>query len=273
MRLTRTDLPAHPPAFSTAVTAPSRGWRPALACGLAAALLGACAVAPSAPTRVAPPVEDAARAAGFGPDWQGVPLPGKRHTRYRAASEAGRSCLHASADRSASMWRRKVHVSPSDLGQLRFSWKVQQLIAEADMSDRDTDDAPVRVVLAFDGDHGRLDLRDRMLFDLAESLTGERPPYATLMYVWDNHAPVDSVLPGFRTDRIRKLVLESGPQRLSRWLDYQRDVAADFRRLYGEEPGALIGVAVMTDADNTQSRSEAWYGPIQLTGADGRPLF
>lgn len=215
---------------------------------------------------------DPALAAGFGPDWQGVPLPGKRHTVYRHARAGERHCLHASADRSASMWRRKVHVAPADLGQLRFSWMVPGLIPEADLSDRDAEDAPVRIVLAFDGDHARLGLRDRMLFDLAETLTGERPPYATLMYVWDNRAPVDSVIHAARTDRIRKLVLESGPQRLSRWIDYQRDIAADYRRLYGEEPGALIGVAVMTDADNTQGRSEAYYGPISLTTADGRRL-
>lgn len=215
---------------------------------------------------------DPAMAAGFGPDWQGVPLPGKRHTQYRLARDGERHCLHASADRSASMWRRKLNVAPADLGQLRFSWKVPGLIPEADLSDRDAEDAPVRIVLAFDGDHARLSLRDRMLFDLAETLTGERPPYATLMYVWDGKAPVDSVIHAARTDRIRKLVLESGPTRLSRWLDYRRDIAADYRRLYGEEPGTLIGVAVMTDADNTQGRSEAFYGPIQLTAADGRRL-
>jgi hypothetical protein len=255
----------------SALVATRHGWRACLAAGLAVVVLAGCAVTPGAPAAASPP--DAALAAGFGPDWQGVPLPGKRHTRYQAASEAGRSCLHASADRSASMWRRKVHVAPADLGQLRFSWKVPGLIPEADLSDRDAEDAPARIVLAFDGDHNRLGMRDRMLFELAETLTGERPPYATLMYVWDNRAPVDSVIHAARTDRVRKLVLESGPSRLSRWLDYQRDIAADFRRLYGEEPGTLIGVAVMTDADNTQSRSEAFYGPIQLTGGDGRPLF
>ncbi|MDP4301926.1 DUF3047 domain-containing protein [Leptothrix discophora] len=247
----------------------------------AATLLAGCAVTPGSPgalgvpvtSGVSTPTDGAAWAAGFGPDWQGVPLPGKRHTNYSPASDAGRACVHAAADRSASMWRRKVHIAPAELGQLRFSWKVPGLIPEADLSDRDAEDAPVRIVLAFDGDHARLGMRDRMLFELAETLTGERPPYATLMYVWDNRAPVDSVIHAARTDRVRKLVLESGPSRLSRWLDYQRDVAADFRRLYGEEPGALIGVAIMTDADNTQSRSEAFYGPIRLTGADGRPLF
>ena len=68
-----------------------------------------------------------------------------------------------------------------------------------------------------------------------------------------------------RTDRIRKLVVESGPQRLSRWLDYERNVRADFEQAFGEPPGALVGIGIMTDTDNTQSQARAWYGPLNLT--------
>ena len=39
---------------------------------------------------------------------------------------------------------------------------------------------------------------------------------------------------------------------------------ADFRRAFGEEPGRLVAVALMTDTDNTQARAEAWYGPVEL---------
>ena len=75
------------------------------------------------------------------------------------------------------------------MGSVKFSWQVAQLIAAADLTDRDTDDSPVRLILAFDGDHGRLSLRNRMMFELAQAVTGETPPFATLMYVWDNKAP------------------------------------------------------------------------------------
>ena len=67
-----------------------------------------------------------------------------------------------------------------------------------------------------------------------------------------------------RTDRIRKLVLESGPNRLNRWLDYERDIRADFVQAYGEEPGRLIAVGIMTDTDNTRASTQAWYGPVML---------
>ena len=120
------------------------------------------------------------------------------------------------------------------------------------------------MVFALDGDHGKLSARNRMLFDLAQAVGGERPPYATLMYVWDNKAAPETLLHGGRTDRVRKIVVESGPEHRKRWRDYERHLADDFRRAFGEEPGPLIAVGVMTDADNTRSRATAWYGPIEL---------
>jgi hypothetical protein len=103
-----------------------------------------------------------------------------------------------------------------------------------------------------------------MMFDLMQSLSGEAPPFATLMYVWDSRAEVESVVLNQRSDRIRKIVLESGPAHLGQWRSYERDVRADYRRAFGEDPGALIGVAVMTDSDNTRSRAEAWYDEIRF---------
>jgi len=105
-----------------------------------------------------------------------------------------------------------------------------------------------------------------MQFQLVETLTGEVPPYAMLMYVWDNHAAVDTVLPGARSDRVRKIVLESGDTHLRRWRNYRRNLFVDFQRAFGEPPGRLIGMALMTDTDNTGAATEAWYGDVVLKG-------
>ena len=102
------------------------------------------------------------------------------------------------------------------------------------------------------------------MFELAHALTGEVPPYATLMYVWEGVAPVDSLVVSPRSDRIRKIVLDSGSSRLGQWRQHRRNLVEDFRRAFGEDPGPLLAVAVMTDADNTQSTAQAWYGPIDL---------
>jgi hypothetical protein len=196
--------------------------------------------------------------------WHDVPLPGKRLTRYAQAHKDGRACIHARAENSASMWRRKVNVSADQLGRARWTWRVDRLNAQASVADVDREDAVARVIFAFDGDRSRLSARNRAMFDLARALTGEEPPYATLMYVWETRKPVDTVVVNPRSDRIRKLVVDSGPGHLGTWRVHQRDLVADFERAFGEKPGALVAIGKMTDADNTQARAEAWYGPIEL---------
>lgn len=197
-------------------------------------------------------------------DWQPYALPGKSKTSYAARYADGRWVLHARAERSASLYRRSLRIDPDRLGDVVFSWKVPSLNAGADVRQSDTEDAVVRVLLSFDGDHARLSPRNRMMFDLMQGLTGETPPFATLMYVWDTDADVGSVVVNKRTDRVRKIVLESGAQHVGQWREYRRDIRADYRRAFGEDPGPLIGVAVMTDADNTESQAEAWYGEIRF---------
>lgn len=196
--------------------------------------------------------------------WQHRAFPGKKSTRYSRIELDGRSAVQSDSTGSASMLRQHLRVEPAALGTLRFSWKVPALIANADMTRRETDDSPVRVVLAFDGDRSNFSAKNAMLSELAMVLTGEPLPYASLMYVWGNRSPAGSVIVNPRTDRIRKLVLESGPQGLGRWIDYQRDIRADYEKAFGEPPGALIGIGIMTDSDNTSGRSMAWYGPLSL---------
>jgi hypothetical protein len=150
------------------------------------------------------------------------------------------------------------------LGQLGFSWMVPALIAGADMGVRGLDDSPVRLILAFEGDRNQFSGKNSMLNELARLVTGEEMPYATLMYVWCNQRPVGSVIQNPRTDRIRKIVVESGPQGLMQWRSYERNIRADFVHAFGEPPGALVAIGLMTDSDNTHSNAVAWYGPISL---------
>jgi Protein of unknown function (DUF3047) len=196
--------------------------------------------------------------------WQPWALPSKRQTQFKRVKQGGREAIHASAMSSASLMRKKIRIDAVDLGALKFSWQTPMLIEAADMAERDAEDAVVRVILSFEGDRSKFSNKNRMLSDLSQALTGEEMPYATLMYVWCNMCPVGSVIVNPRTDRIRKLVVESGKGNLGKWLDYERDIRADFMQAFGEEPGAITGIALMTDTDNTQSKATAWYGPISF---------
>lgn len=196
--------------------------------------------------------------------WQHQTFPGKRKNRYQYVWREGRPAMAVSSDQSISALRQKVMHSPQALGRVQFSWKVDRVIAEADLQQGAKEDSPVRLVLVFDGDRSRLSARDAMLSELARAVTGEEMPYATLMYVWSNQLPVGTVVPNRRTDRIRKLVIQSGSEATQRWLDYERDIRADYEQVFGEPPGTLKAIAIMTDTDNTGSSVRAWYGPVQL---------
>ena len=196
--------------------------------------------------------------------WEAVALPGKLRTAFKLEKREQRPALLADAQSSASMLRQRLNIPPEQLGRLRFDWQVESLMSQADMSVRERGDSPVRLILAFDGDRSRFSAKNAMLSELTRALTGEDMPYATLMYVWSNHHPVDSVIVNPRTDRVRKWVVESGAARLKQWVSYQRDVRADFEKAFGEAPGHLVGIAIMTDSDNTRSNVRAWYGDIRF---------
>lgn len=197
-------------------------------------------------------------------EWHDVPLPGKRRTEYHWEVFDGQRVIKANAQASASMYRRRLAKPRRELGQIEFAWWAHALPQGGDVATADATDAAARVLLAFGGDPARLSQRNQMSFELARTLTGEAPPFATLAYVWDVDAPVESLVVHPRSDRMRKIVVESGPQGLRQWRRYRRSIVADYRRAFGEAPGPLLAVAVMTDGDNTRSSLITRYASIEL---------
>ncbi|MCX7741796.1 MAG: DUF3047 domain-containing protein [Tepidimonas sp.] len=262
--------PDHPARASTpTVTLPSAGRRRALTwlgCGTAAALVGCASGPPAARPEAALADSDWARASQLAPGarWEHHVFPQRRITHYHAGQHEGRPALHADSDAGTSAVRMRLRVPADDIAALRWSWWVDELNPAFDISERDTDDAVARVILAFEGGREHWTARDHQLSELARLVTGEPLPDATLMYVWDARLPVGTVVRHPGTGRIRKLVVASGGQHLGHWLDLQRDPVADMQALFGETPSALVAVGLMTDANNTRSRARAWYGPLTL---------
>lgn len=196
--------------------------------------------------------------------------PSKTRTRYRLERDADGVIIAANADAAASGLVRRTSLSPFLMPTLEWRWKVDQLIPGADNTDRYAEDAPVRIVLAFDGDKRSLPMRDRLFFEQVRLLSGQDMPYATLMYIWENRQPVGTVIHNPNTNRVRKLVVASGEKDLKRWKHFRRNVVADYIQAFGKPPGTLIGVAILTDTDNTRQRVSAAYGDLRI----GRlPLF
>jgi len=247
---------------------------PALALG---GMLGGCASAPA--SRAAPavavapgevvPFSSAGADGGLPRGW--APYVMRRdlpRTQYQTCRQDGRTVLHAQGTGTSSGLQCQVSVDPVQTPWLRWQWRVNEMDARATIGDEDISDTPTRIIIGFEGDMSRLSFRDRLIFEQVELFTGHKLPFATLMYVWDGQLPVEHVRHHERTGRVRYLVAESGESQLRQWLSVERNVMADYQRVFGEAPGRISSVGVLTDSDDLKSPTEAWYGDI---GFFGRP--
>ena len=190
--------------------------------------------------------------------------PFKKSTVYRLENYQGRTVLSANSKISASGLAVKLRPRQAMNLLLQWEWKAVTPITNADNTDGYTDDAPLRILVAFDGNKSKLPLKEKMTFEMANLISGQEMPYATLMYIWSGRSPVDTIIPNAHTSRIKMIVVDSGWDHLGQWHKHQRDLAADFKRAYGEAPGEVIGIALLTDTDNTKSETRAFYGDIEL---------
>jgi hypothetical protein len=236
------------------------------------ALMAGCAVAPPADTAwpdVQPFSANAADAA-LPRGWQAwIINRAKKPTRYDLVIDpaSGRVVLHALAEESASGLKQRLDVDPLERPIIGWAWRVVDLIAAADNQDRYSEDAPARLMLFFDGDKRTLPVREQMLLETAQLLTGQELPYATLMYVWENRFRTETMLRNAFTEQVRMIVVGTGRERLGSWKVFERNYVDDYQRAFGAPPGRLIGVGIMTDTDNTGEAIEAFYGDIVLKPA------
>jgi hypothetical protein len=189
----------------------------------------------------------------------------KKQTSYDLVHKDGATVVMARADDSASALLHPLdRVDPRRYRDLAWRWKTEALIRDQDNTRSATEDAPLRLVIRFDGDRSKLDFSERMFSAQVKAVTGQELPYATLMYIWTRNAPRETVITSRFTERIRMIVAESGADKLGSWQQVRRDLFEDFRRAYGEEPGPITGIGIMTDTDNTGAQAQAWYGDIVL---------
>lgn len=243
--------------------ATSRRWRLA---GFAALIFAGAVVAESIAPIVVGAFSSLPPGASPPPGWSPLVFRNiSRHTTYTLEPdpESG-TVVHARAKASASGLIRRVDIDAAATPLLHWRWKVAAPVPDGDVTRRDRDDYAARIYVTFRYSPERLSLLERARFAAARALYGEYPPHAGLNYIWDARSPVGTTVPNPYTDRVRMIVVESGEARVGGWLDYERDIVADYRRAFNEDPPPISGIALMTDTDNTGATAQAWYGDIEL---------
>lgn len=192
---------------------------------------------------------------------------GNAPTGYRIVEVDGTRALEADAQEGGSGLARKIRIDPLRHPWLEWRWRAEPEPG-ADLRAASAASPLARLSLAFHGDVAKLDFDDRAKLRLAMRLTANGLPYASLVYVWMLDAPVGTVIHSAYTDRVRLMVVESGPQRLGQWVSVRRNVVEDYRRAFGEDPGDIVAVGLMTDPGDDYSRRRGYYGDITFRRQD-----
>ncbi len=203
------------------------------------------------------------------PPWRVVGLPKQRKpfTRFTVATIDGQRAVRVDANASYGNLVHPLDELPDTVRHLRWQWRMAEPNLASDLRHKAGDDSPVKVCALFDLPMSAVPFLERQILRVARVGSSEALPSATVCYVWDASLPPGTVLDNAFSRRIRMIVLRGPEAPLQSWVSEQRDVAADFLRLFGDESKTvppLVGIAIAGDADNTQGHSVAFVGAITL---------
>ncbi len=260
---------------------PMNLWR--MSIGTAGLVLAGCAaVAPvddltwSSPLAKSLPLEEgavieAARFSKLRPngsdlgEWQQFEIVrGNKPTNYHLVERDGVVVIQAESSEGGSGLFRKIRIDPHRNPIIEWRWRVPSDSGRGGQDGPSAESPPVRLSLAFDGDAATLDFDDRAKLRMAKALTPHGLPFASLLYVWQNRDPVDTLYSSPHTERVRHIVVASGERQLDQWVSVRRNVLEDYRRAFGEEPGDIVAVGIMTDYGDNGAPRRAFYGDIRF---------
>ncbi len=170
--------------------------------------------------------------------------PFKGNTTYNVVKDNGTSVLQAHSVHAASGLIKKVKLDAKKYPILRWSWKIDHTLKKEDAKKKSGDDFAARVYVVF----------PRTFFWRLRAIN----------YVWATKLPKNSVVASPYTANSLIVAVESGDEKVGTWVSEERDIYEDYRKMFGEEPPELGGVALMTDTDDTRDEVTSWYGDIFL---------
>lgn len=206
-----------------------------------------------------------AAAEGSGPPDGWKPLTFKkieRHTVYKMVKDGNTVAVKAVSHASASGLTRAITINLKDYPIVQWRWKVANVLKKGDVTKKEGDDYPARLYITFEYDSSKVGFFDKAKYETARLLYGQYPPIGAINYIWESTAPKGTVAPNPYAEQVTMIVVESGPERLNQWMSEERNIYEDYKKVFGEEPPMISGVAIMTDTDNTGESATAYYGDI-----------
>jgi len=155
--------------------------------------------------------------------------------------------LRAESRSSASGLFRKIKVDLNKYPYLNWRWRIEQRLTTSNERVKSGDDYAARIYVIIDG--GLL-------------------PWRTMAvnYVWANRAEKYDIWPSaFAGKNSMMAALRNYQDLTATWYHEKRNVLEDSKEMLGKDITAIDGIAIMTDTDNNQDFTTAYYGDIYFS--------
>ena len=152
--------------------------------------------------------------------------------------------LHLISEQSSFGLTKKINIDIKEYPYINFRWKVIELPRNGDFRKKETDDQAAQIYVAFG------------TFKLTAKIVG---------YLWENKAPklITGVSPAWSKTRV--IVLESGPEKIGKWVCEKRNIYNDYKELFEKEPPKAELVSLYINSQHSKSRAESYFGEIYFS--------
>ncbi len=164
---------------------------------------------------------------------------------YTVRSEGGKKFLRADAQGTSIQIGYNKEWTLNDFPVLKWQWRAILLPVNSNERVKGGNDNALGLYVVF----------------------GRWPFIRTLKYIWSETLPVGTSLDSPFTKNTKMIVLRCGHELIGTWVRETRDILADYRRFFGdkEESPVAKGIAILTDADNTNTRAIGDYADIEVS--------
>jgi hypothetical protein len=183
--------------------------------------------------------------AGSLAQWQSKAFKGQ--TEYRIVDLEGTKALQAVSNSSASGLFTEQRVDLRKTPFMNWRWRIENRLGNINEQEKSGDDYAARVYVVVSG--GLVFWRTR-----------------AINYVWASTSPKGRIWPNaFAGDRAIMIALRSADDHTGVWHTEKRNILADLKQQFGEDIQYIDAVAIMTDTDNAQGKTTAYYGDIYFS--------
>jgi hypothetical protein len=158
-----------------------------------------------------------------------------------------------------------IHLDQTPL--LSWRWRVDHGLDLLEEQTKAEDDFAARVYIMFELDKSRASTLKKLRHRLAELLYGEDIPGSALNFVWTSRLPVGTVWDNPFESSAKMIALAQGAK--IGWRSETVDVVARYQELFGTPIPPPLGIAIMSDSDNSCQRTEARFADFKFLAHSG----